>query len=74
MATADRKRKRETNEEENTTTMDTEQSSTAQFPQINPSQLQVTLQFERKPTKFFFSRMKPMVFVKFPYLVIGIHH
>ena len=46
MATTDRKRKRETNEEENTTTMETEQSSSAQFPQINPSQLEVKLEFK----------------------------
>jgi len=39
MATPDRKRKREANEEENPT-METEQITTAQFPQINPTQLQ----------------------------------
>jgi len=38
MATADRKRKRETNEGENDT-METEHNTSAQFPQINPSQL-----------------------------------
>jgi hypothetical protein len=45
MATTDRKRKRETNEEENTT-MDTEQNISAPFPQINPSQLKVKISFE----------------------------
>jgi hypothetical protein len=38
----DRKRKRETAEEE-TLTMETEQNSSAQFPQINPAQLQVKM-------------------------------
>jgi hypothetical protein len=39
MATTDRKRKRETNEDNNN--MDIEQNSSAQFPQINPSELKV---------------------------------
>jgi hypothetical protein len=39
---SDRKRKRETAEEE-TLTMETEQTSSAQFPQINPAQLQVKM-------------------------------
>lgn len=42
-ARSNRKRKRETNEEN--TTMETEQSSTAQFPQLNPSQLKVKFYF-----------------------------
>ncbi len=44
MATSDRKRKRETNAEENVT-METEQNTSAQFPQINPAQLQVNILF-----------------------------
>ena len=39
---SDRKRKREAVEAENST-MDTEQTPTTQFPQINPSELQVSL-------------------------------
>jgi len=39
---SDRKRKRETAEEE-TLTMETEQTPSAQFPQINPAQLQVKI-------------------------------
>jgi hypothetical protein len=74
MATADRKRKRETNEEENKT-METEQNSSAQFPQINPSQLQVMIELqENRINQFCFRRIKPMVFVKFQYLHIVIHH
>lgn len=42
MATTDRKRKRDTNEEENNNTnMDTEQNSSVQFSQLNPSELKV---------------------------------
>jgi len=50
MATSDRKRKRETNEEDNNNNknnMDTEQNSSVQFPQINPSQLQVKIYFNK---------------------------
>jgi hypothetical protein len=46
MATPDRKRKRETNEEENNNIMDTEQNISAPFPQINPSQLKVKIAFQ----------------------------
>lgn len=42
MATPERKRKRETNEEE-TSTMETEQTTSASFPQINPAQLEVLI-------------------------------
>jgi len=44
MATSDRKRKRETNEEDHTK-MDTEH--TAQFPQINPSELKVEINLNK---------------------------
>jgi hypothetical protein len=37
-----RKRKRETAEEENAT-MDTEQTTTTQFPQLNPAELKVNI-------------------------------
>lgn len=43
MTTTDRKRKRETNEQETTITMDTEQNSSVQFPQINPTELKVEI-------------------------------
>ena len=73
MATADRKRKREVNEEENPT-METEQTTTAQFPQINPSQLQVMIKLHRnRRNSFPLHRIKPMVFGKFQYLHIVIH-
>jgi hypothetical protein len=40
-----RKRKREIAEEENAT-MDTEQSPSTQFPQINPAELKVKIDFK----------------------------
>ncbi|UJR22769.1 hypothetical protein I4U23_025801 [Adineta vaga] len=46
---SDRKRKRETAEEENAT-MDTEQTTAAQFPQINPAQLEEQTDGFRKVT------------------------
>ncbi len=74
MATTDRKRKRETNEVENTT-METELNPSAQFPQINPSQLQVKIKFQGKSRDYLcVHRIKPMVFVKFQFLLIVIHH
>ena len=48
MATTERKRKRETVEEENAT-METEQNPSAPFAQINPAQLQATNPSKRKP-------------------------
>jgi hypothetical protein len=49
-----RKRKRETPEEENIN-MDTElTSSTTQFPQINPSELQVKIDFDEIKNNLFF--------------------
>jgi hypothetical protein len=55
MATSDRKRKRDTNEEDHTK-MDTEQNSSAQFPQINPSELKVQINLNKTEIKirFFF--------------------
>lgn len=70
------KRKRDTNEEE-TLKMDTEQNTTAQFPQINPSQLKVKFEYEFIGSFDFiesFLRKKQMVFVKYQYLHIVIHH
>ena len=50
---SNRKRKREINEEE-TAKMDTEQTSSAPFPQINPSQLKVKFNVNKTRNKIIF--------------------